>query len=93
MGLLQVGEIKLSTLAHANNSPRRITVLLGAGSTQMTTPVRWVRFRTAEGHEYDYITSRFDLSPFTIAQLYEARWAIETFFKWLKCTLRMERCL
>ena len=59
----------------------------------MTTPVRWVRFRTAEGHEYDYITSRFDLSPFTIAQLYEARWAIETFFKWLKCTLRMERCL
>jgi hypothetical protein len=70
-----------------------ITVRLGAGSTQMATPVRWVRFRTAEGRVYDYATNRFDLSPLTIAQLYEARWAIEKFFKWLKCTLRMERCL
>jgi len=70
-----------------------IIVLLGAGATQMATPVRWVRFRTSEGHVYDYATNRLDLSPLTIAQLYEARWAIEKFFKWLKCTLRMERCL
>jgi hypothetical protein len=68
-------------------------VLLGSGATEMMTPVRWVRFRTAEGNNYDYITNRFDLSPATIAQLYEARWAIETFFKWMKRTLRMERCL
>lgn len=70
-----------------------IIVLLGSGATQMTNSVRWVRFRTAEGNIYDYITNRLDLSPVTIAQLYEARWAIEKFFKWMKCTLRMERCL
>ena len=69
------------------------TVLLGQGRTQMGTVVRWVRFRAEDGNVYDYITNRFDLSPLTIAQLYEARWAIEKFFKWLKRTLRMERSL
>jgi transposase len=69
------------------------TVLLGTGQTQMQTPVRWVRFRTEDGKEYDFITNRFDLSPLTVAQLYQARWAIETFFKWLKRTLRLERSL
>ncbi len=69
------------------------TVLLGQGRTQMETVVRWVRFRAEDGNVYDYITNRFDLSPLTIAQLYEARWAIEKFFKWLKRTLRMERSL
>jgi hypothetical protein len=42
---------------------------------------------------YDYITNRFKLSPLTIAQLYDARWAIEKFFKWLKRTLRIELSL
>jgi hypothetical protein len=69
------------------------TVLLGQGRTQMETVIRWVRFRAEDGNVYDYITNRFDLSPLTIAQLYEARWAIEKFFKWLKRTLRMERSL
>lgn len=70
-----------------------ITIILGQGKTQMDTPVRWICFRAEDGTVYDYITNRFDLSPLTIAQLYKARWAIETFFKWLKRTLRMERSL
>ena len=70
-----------------------LTILLGDGRTQMKTEVRWVRFRAEDGNVYDYITNRFKLSPLTIAQLYEARWAIEKFFKWLKRTLRMERSL
>jgi len=69
------------------------TILLGVGPTQMKTEVRRIRFRAEDGHVYDYITNRFKLSPLTIAQLYEARWAIEKFFKWLKRTLRMERSL
>ena len=59
----------------------------------MATEVRGVRFLADDGHVYDYIANRFDLSPVTIAQLYYARWAIEEFFKWLKRTLRMERSL
>ena len=70
-----------------------MTILMGDGRTQMKTEVRWVRFRAEDGYVYDYITNRFKLSPLTIAQLYEARWAIEKFFKWLKRTLRMERSL
>jgi len=72
---------------------RDLVILLGDGPTQMSTHVRLVRFRTEDGNVYDYITNRFDLSPVTIAQLYQARWAIEKFFKWLKRTLRMERSL
>jgi hypothetical protein len=70
-----------------------MTIRLGDGPTLMATDVRWVRFQDENGTVYDYITNRFDLSPLTIAQLYHARWAIETFFKWLKRTLRMERSL
>ena len=70
-----------------------MTILLGNGRTQMKTTVRWIRFLAEDGKVYDYITNRPDLSPLTIAQLYEARWAIEKFFKWLKRTLRMERSL
>lgn len=70
-----------------------MTIRLGNGRTQMKTTVRWIRFRAADGNVYDYITNRPHLSPLTIAQLYEARWAIEKFFKWLKRTLRMERSL
>ena len=70
-----------------------MTICLGNGPTLMATDVRWVRFQAEDGTIYDYVTNRFDLSPLTIAQLYHARWAIETFFKWLKRTLRMERSL
>jgi hypothetical protein len=70
-----------------------LTIRLGDGRTQMKTTARWIRFRAEDGRVYDYITNRPHLSPLTIAQLYEARWAIEKFFKWLKRTLRMERSL
>jgi hypothetical protein len=69
------------------------TILLGSGPTQMTVPVRYIHFRADDGRIYHFITNRFDLSSTTIAQLYQARWAIEIFFKWLKRTLRMERPL
>jgi hypothetical protein len=59
----------------------------------MKTPVCWVRFRAEDGNVYDYITNRFKLSPLMIAQLYDARWAIQKFLNWLKRTLRIERSL
>ena len=66
-------------------------VRLGTGSTLMETDLRLVKFHSSDGKVYHFLTNRFDLSPLTIAQLYEARWAIEKFFKWLKRTLSMER--
>jgi hypothetical protein len=68
-----------------------LIVRLGTASTRMDTDLRLVIFQTSEGRRYHFLTNRFDLSPLTIAQLYEARWGIEKFFKWLKRTLSMER--
>lgn len=39
--------------------------------------------------EMTFITNNFEWSPRTIAELYRARWAIETFFKELKQTLQL----
>jgi len=69
------------------------TILLGSGPTQMTVPFRYICFQADDGRIYHFISNRFDLSSVTIAKLYQARWGIEIFFKWLKRTLRMERPL
>jgi hypothetical protein len=39
---------------------------------------------------YVYLTNNFYLSSVTIANLYRARWEIETFFKWIKQHLRIK---
>ena len=70
-----------------------LEIRLGAGSDRMENIMRLVRFRADDNKIYQYLTNRFDLSPFTIANLYRARWAIEKLFKWLKRTLRMEQTL
>ena len=38
---------------------------------------------------YVYLTNNFHLDSLTIANLYRARWEIETFFKWIKQHLRI----
>ncbi len=41
-------------------------------------------------HTYVYLTNNFLLNPFTIAELYRARWSVEIFFKWIKQHLRIK---
>ncbi len=36
-----------------------------------------------------FLTNRFDLDPFEIAEIYLHRWQIETFFRWLKSHLKL----
>ena len=48
-----------------------------------------VVFRDLAGKEYRYITSRFDISATSIVELYLNRWAIETFFGWIKRHLQL----
>ncbi len=55
----------------------------GAGSDRMENIMRLVSFRPDDRQIYRCLTNRFDLSPFTIANLYRAPWAIEKPFKWL----------
>ncbi|MGM0882787.1 MAG: transposase [Bacillota bacterium] len=37
------------------------------------------------------VTNRFDLTSDEISEMYRSRWAVETFFKWMKQHLRIKR--
>ena len=40
-----------------------------------------------------FLTNNFKLAAFTIAQIYKARWQIESFFKWIKQNLKIKTFL
>ena len=42
---------------------------------------------------YRFMTNNFHLAATTIARIYEARWEIETFFRWIKQNLRIKTFL
>ena len=56
---------------------------------RMARVSRKVKSVRVSAEEFDLwlITDRTDLSPEVIALLYQYRWQIEIFFRWLKCTL------
>lgn len=67
----------------ANNlKPRRKRVL-------STKTVR----ATKEDHDLFLLTDQLDMPAETVAQLYQYRWQIEIFFRWLKCTLGCKHLL
>jgi len=56
--------------------------------------LRLVRFKDEETkREFIFLTNNFKLSPYTIAQIYKARWQIELFFKWIKQNLKIKSFL
>jgi hypothetical protein len=46
--------------------------------------LRRVVYRAQDGRVFEYLTNQFTLSSLEIADLYKSRWAVETFFKFLK---------
>jgi hypothetical protein len=63
------------------------TVLLSGVHTQYeyTDALRRVTFHDpATGKRFVFLTNNFLLPALTIAQLYQSRWNIEVFFKWIK---------
>jgi hypothetical protein len=56
--------------------------------------LRLVRYYDAEsGEVFEFLTNNFHLSAFTIARIYQARWQIEAFFKWIKQNLKIKTFL
>lgn len=54
-------------------------------------PLRRIRFYDTERQKrLVFLTNNFHLPPEIIAQLYKARWSVETFFKWIKHNLRIK---
>jgi hypothetical protein len=70
------------------------TIRLTGTATRHTFPaaLRCVRYYDAStGKRFTFLTNNFLLPPLTIARLYQSRWNIEVFFKWIKQHLRIKR--
>ena len=56
--------------------------------------LRRIRFKDPEsGKTLVFLTNNTTLPALTIAALYESRWQVELFFKWIKQHLRIKRFL
>ncbi len=69
------------------------TIRLTGETTKRTYPeaLRCVGYRDpVTGKRFRFLTNNFLLPPLTIAQLYQARWNIEVFFKWIKQHLHIK---
>ena len=56
--------------------------------------MRRIGYRDPEtGKHYTFLTNNFSLSAMTIARIYQSRWQIELFFKWIKQNLRIKTYL
>ena len=54
------------------------------------SPLRRIRFWDAtQKRHFVFLTNDFDLPPSAICQLYQRRWQVELFFKWVKQHLRI----
>ena len=54
--------------------------------------LRRIKYYDAEkGRSFVFLTNQFTLPPLTIAELYQYRWRVEIFFKWVKQHLRIKK--
>ena len=52
--------------------------------------LRRVALRTPEGDRLEFVTNHLTLGASTVARVYQDRWQIELFFKWIKQHLRIK---
>ncbi|WP_019412379.1 IS4 family transposase [Paenisporosarcina sp. TG20] len=76
-------------LSKDSNVTRDITCLLGTIQSRSVKRHRVVFFKDNDGHEIRVVTSLFNVSAETIADMYKARWGIESFFRWIKQNLNV----
>ncbi|WP_240420280.1 IS4 family transposase [Paenibacillus periandrae] len=65
-------------------------VYVGTPQKRMENVVRLVHTTDSEGNLLSIVTNRFDLEADEIGDMYRKRWAIETFFKWMKQHIRIK---
>jgi len=69
------------------------SILLVTPKSRLAYPerLRRVSYRDPETNKFlVFLTNRFDLPALTIAEIYRNRWAVETFFKWIKQNLSIK---
>lgn len=72
-----------------SNVTRDMTCRLGTVQSRSEKRHRVVFFKDQEGHEIRVVTSLRNVSAEVIADMYKARWAIESFFRWIKQNLNV----
>lgn len=65
-------------------------IVVGTQSNRMTHPLRMIETADSEGNLLFLLTNRFDLTADEISEMYRNRWAIETFFKWMKQHIKIK---
>lgn len=97
-GILYVVRIKseakvtiIEKMEHKGNSSILIDakVQVGDSKNKINEPLRLVEYIDEKQHVYRIVTNRWDLDASQIVDIYRHRWAIETFFKWIKQHLRL----
>jgi IS4 transposase len=89
------------TVVHDNRVPRDGNILsdrvghlpqrlAGSRSNPLQAPVREICVLNATGKRLRIVTNDLDASAAEIADLYQQRWQIELFFRWVKQTLRIK---
>lgn len=64
----------------------------GAKKDDYPITLRLIKFKHFEsGKEFNFITDNFELSPFTISEIYKDRWQIELYFKKIKQNLKIKK--
>lgn len=65
-------------------------VYIGTPQKRMENVLRLIHTIDSEGSPLMIVTNRFDLDADEIGEMYRKRWAIETFFKWMKQHIRIK---
>lgn len=87
----QVVERRTANRAQGITSDQIIKYTSIRSSKNNLRPVRRVGYRDPEtGKRYVFITNHFDWSAKTIADIYQQRWQVELFFKWIKQNLKIK---
>jgi hypothetical protein len=72
----------------------QVICIVGNKADDIPIELRLVVYQDPEtGKVYKFLTNVFHLAALTIAQIYEARWEIEVFFKWIKQHLKIKTFL
>lgn len=65
-------------------------IVVGTQKKRMKHPLRMIQTVDSEGNLLFLLTNRFDLTADEIGEMYRNRWAIETFFKWMKQHIKIK---
>lgn len=76
-------------MSHKANVTADFTCMLGTPQKQTKKRHRVVQFMDHEGKEIRVVTSLMDITAEEIANMYKSRWAIESFFRWIKQNLNV----